>query len=46
MSDDAVLSCLDRRQSGSTVQLNPCMSFLTTRGPEEAVLARIEPRER
>lgn len=31
MSDDAVLSCLDRRQTGSTVQLNPCMSFLTTR---------------
>ena len=31
MSDDAVLSCLDRRQTGSTVQLKPCMSFLTTR---------------
>ncbi len=31
MSDDAVLSCLDRRQTGSTVQLNPCISFLTTR---------------
>ncbi len=32
MSDDAVQSCLDWRQTVSTVQLNLCMSFLTTRG--------------
>jgi hypothetical protein len=32
MSHNAVLSCLDQRQARSTVQLNPCMSFLTARG--------------
>jgi hypothetical protein len=31
MSDNVVLSCLDQRQTRSTVQLNPCMSFLTAR---------------
>jgi hypothetical protein len=32
MSNEVGLFCLDQRQTGSTVQLNPCMSFLTTRG--------------
>ena len=46
MSDDAVLSCLDRRQTGSTVQLNPCMSFLTTRASSSPKHVETEGRHR